>query len=134
VGVKKLSAVLCGFLGAFAAVGSSPRTAQPKPVVIFVDAGDKGFTYHIDGTPVAFSDVMSTLGRKLLAAKAPGAGRATLVLHQDVSFAQAEDLRGIAMAVGYRPRTFYFGKDRRYMIEVSYSDAVAFSPSGPPAR
>ena len=132
--VKKLSAVLCGFLGACAAVGTAPDVAQPKPVVMFVDTSDKGLTYHVDGSPVALSDVRQTLERKILEVKAPGQGRVTHVLHENVSLGQTEDLRSLAMAIGYTPRTFYFGEGRRYMIELSWSNAVAFSPNGPPDR
>jgi hypothetical protein len=55
-----------------------------------------------------------------------------IVVHENVTFAQTDELRLTTRAAGYAdPRVFYFGKDRLAMVEVDYSARVAFSPKGP---
>jgi hypothetical protein len=136
VGVEIMLAILCSVLGGFPPDAKPVWAEQSKPIVILLDATANGFTYRIDGSPVPLSEIRRTLQRKWDKGKThEEQARVIILMHEKVSFSDAENLRALTMAVGYdQPRTLYFGTDRRYMIELRYSDAVAFSATGPVDR
>jgi hypothetical protein len=128
-----IAIVLWSFFAGSVSTAASRHAAEPKTIVVFVDAGAQGLTYHVDGAPVPRFEVRRSLERMWDRSLQPEQQRkVVIVLHADVTFARAEDLRLVVRAANYEdPRVFYFGKDRRLMVEVTYRDAIAFSPNGP---
>jgi hypothetical protein len=115
----------------FLAVGHSQERDR---VVVLVDRGSKGFTFTLGSTPVALSDLLVRLAEKRGPLSRP-APEGIVIVHEDATFSLADDVRATFSAAGYDwPRVFYFGRHKRLMLELTYTDGIPFSPDGPPRK
>jgi hypothetical protein len=94
-----------------------------------IDHNSSGFIYRVDGKP-ATSNFLTYLAKRK-SDWPSGETKVVLLVHERATLAMINNSRGMIIKAGYeQPRVFHFGGDKRLMVELTFSPAVAFSQSG----
>ena len=106
---------------------SFDQPGAPGTVIVVADVAHNRPAYKVNSSPVSYLDLLDRLSS--VRAKWPAVPpKVILLAHEQLTLSQIDALRGIISKAGYeRPRVFYFGKDKRLMIELTYSPAIPFS-------
>lgn len=90
-----------------------------------VDRGPSGFVYEVD-SKIASKGLLWTLTNMK-----GGSSKAVLLVHEEASISTVNNVRGIMAKAGYvSPKIFYFGRDKDWMAELTFSAVVPFSAHG----
>jgi hypothetical protein len=96
-----------------------------QPVVVMVDHTPTGFVYDVD-SKLAKQGLLWTLSNT----KRENSN-SVLLVSEDASISMVNNVRGIMAKAGYaNPQTFYFGRDKKWMAELNFSNVVPFSAQG----
>ncbi|HET7440591.1 MAG TPA: hypothetical protein VFJ47_04755 [Terriglobales bacterium] len=130
-------AVLRCILVCLVALDLFPTASQAQDstgIVIVLDVANQKASYKVNSQSVAYRDLLDHLSeqKRKWPAAAP---RVTLLASEDATLAQIDAVRGIIVKAGYEwPRVYYFGKNKRLMIELTYSRGIPFSDHDFPAK
>lgn len=107
-------------------------TAEADPsesVVVIIDRDPQGIVYRVDSQVTPSDELLHRLDEKLVRSQRPPP--LFVLAHQDVSLSTIENVRLLAVKAGYgQPRVFYFQKNKNWMTELKFSQAVPFSDDG----
>ena len=123
--MNKILRVLAMLIACTASIGTSGKsvTSNGTAAVVMIDKNRSGFVETIDSkTP------SKGLFRALIDLNKGGTTRVTLMVNEEVSLKKITDTEGLLSKAGFNSvRIFYFGKDKDWMQEISYSPVYVFS-------
>jgi hypothetical protein len=104
-------------------------SAETKVLVIMIDHGSSGFVYRVNGK-VTTADLLTFLDEHKPDWPSDKT-KVVLLVHERVTLKMINNSRGMIIKAGYEPpRVFYYGNDKRSMLELTFSPEVPFSQIG----
>jgi len=118
---------------AWKAQENRPPSGSGKPIAVVIERVQGQVAYAIESKVVTKKDVGEALRVFANLLEERGANSVVLIfLDGDVPFNELREVDGIAGKVGFaRFRYFVFGRDRRYMSEISFIRRLPFSTEPP---